>query len=67
MTLILQNSYVILIILDAQLTPRVPIVSGRLDLVLLHTCLLIQYIRYQNDLGLGIMLNGAGIVAPSSK
>lgn len=50
-----------------QLTPRVPIVSVRLSLVLLHTCLLIQHMRYQKDLGLGMMLNGGGRVAPSSK
>lgn len=52
---------------DTKLTPRVPIVSGRLDLVLLHTCRLTQHIRYQTDLGLGMMLNGGGRVAPSSK
>ncbi len=50
-----------------ELTPRVPKVSGRLDSVLLHTCLLIQHMRYQTDLGLGMMLNGEGRVAPSSK
>lgn len=51
---------------DTSLTPRVPMVSGRLELVL-HTCFLIQHMRYQNDLGLGMMLKGAGRVPPSSK
>lgn len=50
-----------------KLTPRVLMLSGRLDLVLLHTCVLIQHMRYQKDLGLGMMLNGGGRVAPSSK
>lgn len=50
-----------------KLTPRVLMLSGRLDLVLLHTCFLTQHMRYQKDLGLGMMLNGGGRVAPSSK
>lgn len=48
-----------------ELTPRVPMVSGRLDL--LHTCLFTQRIRYHTDFGLGTMLKGGGRVAPSSK
>lgn len=40
---------------------------GRLDLVLLQAWVLIQLMRYQKDLGLGMMLNGGGRVAPSSK
>ncbi len=54
-------------VFDTLLTPRDPKVSGRLELVLLHTCLLIQHMRYQNDLGLGMMLKGGGREAPSSK
>lgn len=51
------------------LTPRVPKLSGRLEFikVLLHTCFLSQHRRYKKDLGLGMMLNGGGRVAPSSK